>query len=192
MPTASRRRRPAVRRVVGLPLLEAIATLLPEHGPDVHIEIREHYKSAFHAMRIQPDHIEPLYPGVIEALDALEGAGFLLGVATGKSRRGLNATLDRHGLVDRFVTLKTSDDGPGKPSPHMMLAAMDDVGVGREAAVMVGDTTFDMLMARSAGAAAVGVSWGYHEIDELTAAGADQVIHGFADLLPVTQRLLGG
>ena len=114
-------------------------------------------------------------PACREALEALEDAGLLLGVATGKSRRGLVATLDSHGLLDRFCTLQTSDTGPGKPHPDMVFRALAEAGVDASDTVVIGDTSFDMLMAGSARTGAVGVAWGYHEVEELTGAGAQRI-----------------
>lgn len=181
----------AVRRVVGLPLVEAIAALYPEGEAGEHERLSDFYKDAFRVLRQQPDHHEPLYPGTVEALDALERAGTLLAVATGKSRRGLLATLERHGLGARFVTLKTADDGPGKPNPHMLLDAMAEAGAAPEDTVMIGDTIFDIEMALAARTAAIGVSWGYHEPAELSAAGACHIIDAFGDLEGVLAGLWG-
>lgn len=173
----------AVRRVIGLPLLECMARLAPGHPEDSHARLTEAYKQAFFTLRQHPDHHEPLFDGALTALDRLEAAGYLLGIATGKARRGLDAVLERHGLASRFVTLQTGDLGPGKPHPAMLERAIAETGVSAEDAVMVGDTSFDMLMARSAGVHAVGVGWGYHPPEELRAAGAHVVIDSF-DQLP--------
>lgn len=181
----------AVRRVVGLPLVDAIAALYPDGGPDDHERLSALYKDAFQTLRLQPDHREPLYPGTVEALDALQRAGTLLAVATGKSRRGLLATLERHGIGGHFVTLKTADDGPGKPNPHMLLDAMAETGTAPADTVMIGDTVFDIEMARAARTAAVGVSWGYHEPAELSVAGAHRVIDTFCELEAVLAGLWG-
>lgn len=170
----------AIRRVVGLALVEAVAALLPADEPDLAVEIAEAYKAAFHDNRLHNRHPEPLFPGVREALDALEAAGCLLGIATGKSRRGLIGTLEHHGLLSRFVTLQTSDLLPGKPHPDMVHHAMAEAGVERDATVVIGDTTFDVLMARNAGVACVGVAWGYHRPAELLAAGAVTVVDAYA------------
>ena len=181
-----------VRRVVGLPLLEAVASLHPMGSRETHLTLTDNYKEAFHSLRQQPDHHEPLYPGTVEALDAMEAAGYLLAVATGKSRRGLDATLSRHGLEGRFMTLKTADDGPGKPHPHMLVEAMAEAGAGPGTTVMIGDTVFDIEMARNAQVRSIGVSWGYHDPDELRAAGAAGVIDEFGELAALTATLFGG
>jgi phosphoglycolate phosphatase len=115
-----------------------------------------------------------------------------LAVATGKSRRGLDATLARHGLEGRFMALKTADDGPGKPNPHMLLDAMAETGVTPDSTVMIGDTVFDIEMASNAQVRSIGVSWGYHDPDELRAAGAAGVIDEFGELADMTAMLFGG
>ncbi len=115
----------------------------------------------------------------------------LLGIATGKARRGLIGSLERHDLSGHFVTLKTADDGPGKPHPGILEGAMAEVGVGATETVMVGDTVFDIQMARNAQTRSLGVSWGYHEADELAAAGAARVIDSFEDLLPALHDVDG-
>jgi phosphoglycolate phosphatase len=122
---------------------------------------------------------------VDETLTLLQEAGYILGVATGKSRRGLLATLETHDLRKYFVTLQTADVAPGKPHPGMMQRAMAETGVEKDETVLIGDTVFDMEMARNAGTHAYGVSWGYHEVDELHAAGAHLVLDHLSELPPL-------
>ncbi|RED16932.1 HAD-IA family hydrolase [Parasphingopyxis lamellibrachiae] len=181
--------REATRRVVGLSLVEAMETLLPEAGTDQHREMAEAYKQAFTGMRGAGTVHEPLYDGIVETITALDETGWLLGVATGKSDRGLKFVLEAHGLTDRFVTLHTADRHPSKPHPSMIDACMADAGASRESSVMIGDTTFDMAMARAANVMAVGVAWGYHDPDELEAAGADVVIDSAHDLAAIIEEL---
>ena len=180
----------AVRQIVGLPLREAMARLLPDGGADDHDGLVTNFKEAFADLRNKGEVEEPLYPGVLEILEVLEAAGWVLGVATGKSRRGLLMTLETHRLTGRFQTLQTADSGPGKPNPDMLLSAMRETGADPAATVMIGDTTFDMEMAKRAGTMAVGVSWGYHSGEHLYAAGAQAVIDEFRDL-PETIESLG-
>jgi len=180
----------AVRQVVGLPLREAMVRLLPEAGPDDHDGLVKSFKEAFTDLRNKGEVHDPLYPGVPEVLEVLAAAGWVLGVATGKSRRGLLMTLETHLLTDRFQTLQTADSGPGKPNPDMLLKAMRETGAGPDATVMIGDTTFDMEMAKRAGTMAIGVSWGYHPGERLYSAGAQAVIGEFRDL-PETIETLG-
>lgn len=178
-----------VRRLVGLPLGEVIARLAPEDGPL--LSMVEIYKQTFRENRLAGRFEEPLFPGVREALEALTGAGCVLGVATGKSRRGLDSVLDRHDLAGFFVTLQTADDGPGKPSPHMVQRALRETGADRWNTVVVGDTAFDMLMAKAAGAGAVGVTWGYHVATDLLDAGADRLTDTFAAVPVAVGELMG-
>lgn len=165
-----------IRRIVGLSLVPAIAVLLPEGDPALHEAMAEEYKRAFVAMRannsLDP---EPLFDGILESMDALEAAGWLLGVATGKSDRGLRLLLEHHGIHGRFVTLQTADRHPSKPHPSMLHTAMADAGASPQTTAMIGDTSFDMAMARAAGTHAIGVAWGYHTPEELEAAGAGHV-----------------
>ncbi len=179
-----------VRRVVGLSLVEAVARLLPEGDQDQHIRLSEHYKDAFAIERRAGLHGEPVFPGIREVLEALEREGVPMGVATGKSMRGLAAVLERHDLGRFFVTLQTADFGPGKPDPDMIFRALSEAGGEPAGTVMVGDTVYDIEMARRAGAGAIGVSWGYHEPEELLAAGAHQVVDTAGALLLAILDLL--
>ncbi len=181
--------------VVGLSLGEAVRRLAPDARPSGVDALAEAYKRAFAALRQDRAHLEPLYPGVRETLVALARApDVLLGVATGKSRRGLNAVLEREGLTDLFVTLQTADTHPSKPHPAMLRAAMAEVGAVPHRTLMVGDTTYDIGMARDAGARAIGVGWGYHPVAELEAAGAHRILAdslGLADGLRAELQDLG-
>ncbi|MBK5265009.1 MAG: HAD-IA family hydrolase [Alphaproteobacteria bacterium] len=161
--------------VVGLSLPEAMAVLLPEAEADFHLHIAAQYKLVFQAMRGQGVVHEPLFAGIAELVERLDCAGWMLGVATGKSDRGLNLCLTHHGLIERFVTLQTADRHPSKPHPSMIEQAMADAGAVPETTAMIGDTSFDMKMAVNAGARALGVGWGYHPPEDLIAAGAQSV-----------------
>jgi phosphoglycolate phosphatase len=178
----------AIRRVIGLSLDEAVARLADKGAPAA--RLANAYREAFFAMRSRADYHEPLFPGVALALDALDAAGCLLGIATGKARRGLLATLERHGLTGRFVTLQTADSNPGKPNPAMVLRAMAETGADAGRTAVVGDTSFDMEMARRAGARAIGVGWGYHAGSELEAAGAARVVDRCEELADCILSLL--
>ena len=175
----------AVRRVIGLPLEVAIARLAPGQPGDRVRGLGDAFRDAFFELQARPDHHEPLYAGVREILGRLQAAGALMGVATGKGRRGLAATLDRHGLTGHFVTLQTSDRARGKPDPDMLLQAMAETGVRPAHTVMVGDTVFDMQMAANARVDAVGVSWGYHAPRELAAAGAVAIVDSFNEFFSI-------
>ena len=165
----------ATLRVVGLSLIEAMQGLLPDADHALHVEMAENYKQAFWKLRGNGLVDEPLYDGISDIIEALESDGWLLGVATGKSDRGLAICLDHHGLTHRFVTLQTADRHPSKPHPSMIETAIAEAGASPETTVMIGDTSFDMLMARAANVRAIGVSWGYHAAEDLHAAGAHAV-----------------
>lgn len=175
--------RSAIRRIVGLSLPEAMAALLPDEEHAFHQALADDYKAAFFRRRASGAMAdEPLFEGMVEALDALADSGWLCGVATGKSDRGLNHILAHHGIAHRFVTLQTADRHPSKPHPSMIEAAMAEAGATPAQTVMIGDTSFDMEMARAAGTRAIGVGWGYHGADELIAAGAHVVAESVPDL----------
>ena len=164
-----------VRRVIGLPLNMAIHVLLD--GRDVcNDTLTDTCAQAFDDMRKSGPMVEPLYANTKQTLARLADSGWLLGVATGKAFRGLTSTLSQHGLDDTFITLQTSDKARGKPHPEMLHNAMNDAGAEPENTVMIGDTTFDIEMARAANVRAVGVSWGYHAPEELYDAGAAVVV----------------
>ena len=176
--------RHATRRITGLSLLECMRTLLPEADATLHATLAEDYKLAFQRLRASGELAdEPLFPGVREGLAEIEARGWLLGVATGKSDRGLKLCLEHHGIHPHFVTLQTADRHPSKPHPSMLHAAMAEAGAGPDVTVMIGDTHFDMAMGVAAGVRPIGVDWGYHEAAELHAAGAHAVAGRFDDLL---------
>jgi len=184
---------PAVcRRVIGLSLVEAIATLLPELPPEQHVHLAEDYKRAFMAMRTAGEIHEPLFEGVLDLLDALEHDGWLLAVATGKSDRGLKHCLDLHNIHARFVSLQTADRHPSKPHPSMVEQAIADAGAAPSTTFVVGDTSFDMGMAVNAGAAGIGAGWGYHDAHELIAAGAVAVAELPMDVLTLVRSHVDG
>ncbi|NIJ16773.1 HAD-IA family hydrolase [Sphingobium vermicomposti] len=174
--------RVAILSVVGLSLPLAIARLLPEAEPDFHDHLSERYKSAFQQLRRECAVSEPLYPGMADLIRDLDTDGWLLGVATGKSDRGLGLCLEHHGISGHFVTLQTADRHPSKPHPSMLLTAMAEAGACPETTVMIGDTSFDIEMAIAAGTRALGVGWGYHEPAALMAAGADGVAMDSSEL----------
>ncbi len=168
-----------VRRIVGLSLPQAMRVLAPEADAEA---LAERYKRCFQRMRADGLAEEQLYDGIPAVLDILEADGWLLGVATGKSDRGLRLVLEQHGLFDRFVTLQTADRHPSKPHPSMIEAAMTEASAVPAATLMIGDTSFDIAMAKAAHVKAIGVAWGYHDPAELFAEGADAVALNPRDL----------
>ena len=181
--------RSAILGIVGLSLPAAFAQLSPHLDEPAWGELTSAYKASYLAARQRNGaDASPLYPGARDALDRLHAEeGTLLGVATGKSRRGLDALISVHGLERYFVSLQTADHHPSKPHPSMIHACLADAGIDASRAVMVGDTRYDMDMARAAGVRTVGVSWGYHPAPEL---GADVIIEDFAHLADSVDSLL--
>jgi phosphoglycolate phosphatase len=167
--------RAAVRRIVGLSLPQALLELAPEVPEEQRRHALEAYKASFRSARSEGTLDQPLYPGVDALLHRLHGAGRALGVATGMSERGLLACLARHRLRELFATLQTADRHPSKPHPAMLETALFEAGAAPGETVMIGDTVYDVAMARAAGVRAIGVSWGYHDPAELLAAGAVSV-----------------
>lgn len=175
-----------IRSSIGLSLDYAIHGFLEDKDDmDLLEKVVRSYKEAFFQQRLHPDHEEPLYPGALAVLEQLASEGCLMAVATGKSLRGLNAVVEKHSLQGYFISLQTPDHNPGKPHPQMLERAMADAGTLPENTFMVGDTSFDMMLAKNAGCHAVGVGWGYHDADELRETGADHFIEAFHELADV-------
>ena len=164
-----------VRRIVGLSLPQAIRQLTPDSSETLRSGIDAAYRERFRAAREAGMLVEPLYDGISELVADLTTAGWTLGVATGKSQRGLEHCLATHGLTAQFATLQTADHHPSKPHPAMIAAALAETGATPDQCVMIGDTVFDMAMAKAAGVRALGVDWGYHTAAELIEAGAEAV-----------------
>ena len=181
--------RERTRAVVGLSLVEAMRAMLPDAGPADHVALAESYKKIFQAMRAEGLADEPLFDGVADLIDRLEAEGWLLGIATGKSDRGVALCLDHHGLAGRFVTLQTADRHPSKPHPSMIVQAMAEAGAASATSLMIGDTSYDMAMARAAGVTAIGVAWGYHDAAELVRAGAHHVAQHPREIFDLTKVL---
>jgi len=175
--------REATLSIIGLSLKEAMAILAPGNDAEGREKLVQAYRNTFHRMRQDPAHHEPLFEGARETLQRLAARDdMLLGIATGKSQRGVKALLDREGLDRYFVTIQTADDAPSKPHPGMVLQAMAAAGAGPHETVVIGDTSYDMTMARAAGALALGVGWGYHPEHALVGAGAQDIVRKFNDM----------
>jgi phosphoglycolate phosphatase len=169
--------------IFGLSLVEAMAALMPGMGASEHRRLAEAYRRSFQALLAAGGHAEPLFEGAREAILSLAARGdILLGIATGKSRRGVLRLLENHGLAQHFTTIQTADDAPSKPHPAMVEQAMAETQVRPEATAVVGDTVFDIQMARAAGAGAIGVAWGYHPPAARAEAGAHAMLAHFKEL----------
>lgn len=182
--------REEVLSIVGLSLDEAVLALLPDAEAGLRRSVTEGYKDAFHHLRARPDLAEPLFPGARETIERLAARDDLvLGIATGKSQRGLRLALERHDLLGFFTTLQTADDAPSKPHPMMLERAMNEAGSNPANTVLIGDTSYDIQMARAAGAHAFGVDWGYHAREALVRAGAAQILSTFEGLHPALDSI---
>jgi phosphoglycolate phosphatase len=180
----------AVRGIIGLSLPQAVGALAPEAGPRELDRLGEAYKQAFIDQRARPDFHEPLFAGAREILHRLAHRDdVLLGVATGKSRRGVDVLFEREGLGSYFHSIQTADDAPSKPHPGMIHNALLETGIAPGLALMIGDTSYDMLMAREARVGAVGVGWGYHPRQQLLAAGAHHLIEAFEEIMELVDGL---
>lgn len=180
-----------VRSIIGLSLPVAIGRLLKSDDVDLIEAVVGQYKSLYRTSLEHDIDREPLYPGARDALERLKAQpDTILGVATGKGLSGVVRILGNHGISGHFVTLQTPDHNPSKPHPGMLLRAMAETGAEPTSTVMVGDTTFDMELARAAGCRAIGVSWGYHPADDLLAAGAGALIHDYSELDAAIERVL--
>jgi len=179
--------RAAILSIVGLSLPQAMTRLAADQSAQVQDALVEGYKRAYQAARLREGAAHsPLYPGARAALDALHAVPeYILGVATGKSQRGLDALIDGHDL-GMFVTRQVADHHPSKPHPSMVLTAMSETGIAPADTVMIGDTTFDMEMGRAAGVTTIGVDWGYHAAAHL---GADHMLAEFAALPDLLRRI---
>ena len=154
----------AVKGIIGLGLPEAIRSLYPEIDDDELVVFRQHYADHYIALEAEPS---PLFEGVVHTLETLKGEGYRLAVATGKARRGLDRVLKSHGWEDYFDITRAADETASKPHPLMLEQILAHCSVRPEQALMVGDSSFDLQMARNAGMDSVAVSYGAQSIDAL-------------------------
>lgn len=169
-----------IREVIGLGMAEAVAALYPDMAEAARARLTAVYREAF--VRTVAQRPAELFPGVEPVLARLEAEGYLLAIATGKSRPGLQRDLAHAGIGRRFVATRTVDECGSKPDPHMLRDLLAELDLGPHRALMVGDTLFDLEMARNAGVASVAVSWGAHAPERLRAAGPERVIDRIDEL----------
>ena len=158
-----------VRQIVGLTLREALGMIAPDLPPRDLDLLTERFQAAFQRFHAEPGFTEPLYQGAAELLDALKADGWKIAMATGKPRRGVEYVIRTHGWADLFDSTHCSDDGPGKPHPAMLEAAMAALATPAARTVMIGDTAHD-----------------------IAAAGADHVAETFSDLHAHLERFAEG
>ncbi|OGN42458.1 MAG: haloacid dehalogenase [Caulobacterales bacterium RIFCSPHIGHO2_01_FULL_70_19] len=176
-----------VRMIVGLSLPKALHTLEPQLTDAELAEFVAAFQASFRRM-YEAGHEEPLYPGVMEHLRRLHRDGWRLALATGQNRRGVARNLAREGWADLFLSSHCAEDGPGKPDPAMLRAAMAACDACPRTTTMIGDTAHDIAMAVAAGTHPLGVSWGFHTVEEQIAAGAAHVASDFPDLETALDR----
>ncbi len=180
----------AVASIIGLSLEPAMARLYPNHGPEDFNRLAAAYRKEALRIRDTDEDAETLFDGAREMVAELRAAGFLLGIATGKARRGALHFCARYGMEGWFDTIQTPDTNPGKPYPGMIESAMAETGTERNRTVMVGDTVFDLEMARNADVFGVGVTWGNHPTGDLEAAAPHHIVQRMDDLPQVIGELL--
>jgi phosphoglycolate phosphatase len=177
------------RRVIGLSLGAGLKYLAPDADEATRTIILESYRDAFFTMRQDPALASPLYEGAAELLAHLSAEGWTLGIATGKSRRGLDAMMEQFGWHDLFAAHFCADDGPGKPHPHMVLENIRVVGADPRRTIVIGDSEHDMAMAIAADTRAIGVTWGFGTHSEMAVAGAKEIVDTMTTLREVLARL---
>jgi phosphoglycolate phosphatase len=180
----------AIRQSVGLSVERALATLAVGADAALLDALADAFRTAYFDLHDGAAQGEPLYPDITATLQSLADSGWTLGIATGKSRRGLDRLLALHGLQHLFATLQTADLHPSKPDPAMVRAALRETGCAPGRCVVIGDTSYDMAMARAGGAVALGVGWGYHAPAELVGAGAVAVASQVTDIQQIIEGLI--
>lgn len=177
------------RSIIGLTLNLAIARLR-EVKVDAEIErMTARYKQIFNQLYNAPGFSQSLFPGMgalVETLALQPDA--TLGIVTGKSRRGMEMFFATHGYKSSFGPIRTADDCPSKPHPAMVSECCAEAGIEPGRTVVIGDSVFDMQMAKSAGARAIGVAWGYNSVADLKAAGADAIAGDASHLIDLLER----
>jgi len=170
----------AVRNIIGLGLKESLDVLLPQAGEGMRQQVVERYRVHF----LELDETEmPLFGGVEQGLDELARAGYALAIATGKARRGLDRVLRDTGLAGRFMATRCADESRSKPDPLMVHDILAQTGHRADRAIVVGDTVYDMQMARNAGADALAVCYGVHDAPRLHAEGPLDCVADFAGVV---------
>jgi len=164
--------------VIGMGLAEALQHAAPELPRDRYRDLAERYRHHYFARQ----HELVLFDGTLQMLHALKAREHLLGVATGKSRRGLDEALAGTALRGLFDATRTADETASKPDPRMLLELMEEVGITPERTLMIGDTTHDLLLAANAGTASIGVSYGAHDHASFAEFAPRHVAHSVAEL----------
>lgn len=170
---------PAIKGIIGLGLPEAIRTLYPQIDDGQIIGFRQHYADSYMALDNVPS---PLFEGVVESMQAFREDGYHLAVATGKARRGLDRVLKANGWADYFDITRAADETASKPDPLMLNEIMAHCGVTPQRSLMIGDASFDLLMARNAGMDSVAVGYGAQPLESLRQFEPKLAIEHFSEL----------
>lgn len=165
------------RSIIGLTLDYAIATILGRDIDEEVLAMTAEYKSIYLQLAQREEMQSLPFDGIPQLIDSLANrSDVLLGIVTGKSRRGVRTLLEKSEFKDRFVVSRCADDCPSKPHPAMVKECCEDMGTSPFNTIVIGDTGFDMEMARAAGANSIGVTWGYHSRERITAGGAHHIV----------------
>jgi len=169
--------RKKILNAVGLPLDAALQRHAPDADADLLAKIVEDYREESVRLAQHDTRGQIMFPGMRDLIVGLgQEKQVRLGMVTMKSRRGVERVVDAYDIRPFFHALKSADDGPGKPAPDLLLEAMRELDIPASRTMMIGDTSFDMLMARAAGTYAIGVSWGYQTVEELEESGAHEIV----------------
>lgn len=169
--------RQKILNAVGLPLDVALQRHAPDADAKLLEQILEDYRTESVRLAQQDTRGQIMFPGMRDLIVSLGGHDNVrLGMITMKSRRGVERVVDAYEIRPYFHALKSADDGPGKPAPDLLLDVMRELDIQPSHTMMIGDTSFDMMMARAAGTYAIGVSWGYQTVDELEESGAHEIV----------------
>ena len=173
LPTPDRR---SILYAVGLPVDVSMRRHAPNADDATLAKVIEVFRDTYRELSLQDDRGQIMFEGMHDMIQQLGAQDeTLLSIVTMKSRRGLSRVVDAYDIRGFFQSLKSADDGPGKPAPDLLIDAMSECGVTPAQTIMVGDTSFDVMMAKAANVRAIGVGWGYQDIDELVDAGADEI-----------------
>jgi phosphoglycolate phosphatase len=162
-----------ISHIIGLGLQEAVQTLYPDGNPTLWSSLADCYRQTW----LNSPEETPLFDNARELLHGLAEQEVFLGVATGKSRRGLDKVLNATGLGELFISTRCADECHSKPHPQMLTELMDYAGVNADETIMIGDTEFDLLMAKNAGADGLGITHGAHDESKLEACQPQAIVH---------------
>lgn len=178
-----------IRELIGLGLNEAMASLYPEFELPQVLQLLEGYRQRWLHSGLKE---APLFPGALETIRALHGAGYRLAIATGKSRKGLERSLDFHSELRSMLTAsRCADETVSKPHPQMLHELLEEEAIGPERALMIGDTDYDLIMARSARMPAVAVACGVHPRERLQQADPLHILNDVTGLQSWLQEMSG-